>query len=399
MKLKYFLSICFIPFLSCISGEVIDNKVLPGSYSFENYIPFLKDKTVGVVANYASLVDDVHLVDTLINADFNIGIKTIFSPEHGFSGKYEAGNLIEKEGQELTSIEIVSLYGKNKKPQSKDLDGIDIMVFDLQDVGVRFYTYISTLHYVMQACAENKIPLIVLDRPNPHCSYVDGPLLADGFESFVGMHKVPVVYGMTIGEYALMINGEGWLGEVGQCDLKVVRNINFARDSYYEFPVKPSPNLPNMFSVYLYPSLCLFEGTVVSVGRGTDFPFQVYGHPDFQNCDFSFTPVSIPGVSINPKHKGEKCCGTDLRPVSVESVRLQKNIWLEYLLDSYNELGLGEGFFTNYFDLLAGTDKLRKDILAGKNNREIRESWQDGLIQFKKIREKYLLYKKKSTSR
>jgi uncharacterized protein YbbC (DUF1343 family) len=362
----------------------------------DKYLPLITGKNVAVVANHTSLVNDLHLVDTLNRLGLQSGsafrIKKVFSPEHGFSGYFDAGAQIDREDQLFSTLEIISLYGKNKKPTPEDLAGIDIVLFDLQDVGVRFFTYISTLHYVMQACAENDIPLIVLDRPNPHTHYIDGPILEKHYQSFIGMHPVPVVYGMTIGEYAHMINGEGWLGDTLSCDLEVIKVNHYTRKSFYTFPIKPSPNLPNMESVILYPSTCFFEGTIMSEGRGTPSPFQVFGHPDYPETDFSFTPVSTPGASIHPKLQNQVCYGLDLTSISIDSLRSTQELKIEYVVDAYKKMGERKDFFTDYFTLLAGTTMLQEMILQGRAIEEIRASWQPGLNAFKITREKYLLY-------
>jgi uncharacterized protein YbbC (DUF1343 family) len=397
MRLSHLFIVVIFPLISCASVKPVGEKeILPGIFQMDSILPILKGKSVGLVANQASQINGVHLVDTLIllgkTQNAGIKIKKIFSPEHGFSGVFEAGKIIENEEQEYDSIQIVSLYGKNRSPEYKDLDGIDIVVFDLQDVGVRFYTYISTLHYVMQACAKFGIPLIVLDRPNPHTHYVDGPVLEDKYKSFVGMHPVPIVYGMTIGEYAQMINGEGWLGEGLKCDLKIIPIANYKRFSVYNFPSKPSPNLPNMQSVILYPSLCLFEGTAMSVGRGTDFPFQVLGHPNYKNKVFSFKPHSKPGACLYPKFEDETCYGLDFTGISLDTLRKTTQINIHLLLNAYADLNIDDAFFTDYFKLLAGTDVLQKQIVEGFSEKEIRESWKPGLKKFMEIREKYLIY-------
>jgi uncharacterized protein YbbC (DUF1343 family) len=391
--------IYLLPFLifGCVQSQDVAQKIiLPGIYSTQVYLPLLNGKSVAVVANQASKIANKNIVDTLLSLSIgqnkSFKIETIFSPEHGFSGKFEAGAKVEFEKQDFDSIHFVSLYGDKFKPGKSDLAQIDVVVFDLQDVGVRFYTYLSTLHYVMQACAESGIPLILLDRPNPNAFYIDGPLLEGKFQSFVGLHPVPVVYGMTIGEYALMINGEGWLGNGLKCKLTVVPVENYSHNSKYTLPHKTSPNLQNMQSVYLYPSLCFFEGTVVSVGRGTDFPFQVVGHPDYSVKSFSFTPRSIEGVCKNPPLDGKKCYGIDLRNIPIDTLQTKGQIQLSYMLNMYKLLNKKEDFFNDYFDLLAGTDKLRKQILEQKSELEIRNSWKDDIEKFKKIRVKYLLY-------
>lgn len=388
-----FFYFILILFCSCLSGGALSlhsDRILPGANSTEEYISKIKYKRIGIVANHASTVGNSNLIDTLIA--LKIKVVRIFAPEHGFSGKSDAGAIVGNQLYGNTTIPVSSLYGKTKKPLKKDLSEIDMMVFDLQDVGVRFYTYISTLHYVMEACAEANIPLLLLDRPNPNGYFVDGPVLDTGFKSFVGMHPVPIVYGLTIGEYAKMINGEKWLDNGIFCNLAIIKCRNYTHNSFYEIPVSPSPNLTNVKAVNLYPSTALFEGTVVSEGRGTEAPFLIFGHPDFHDHSFSFIPEAKPGASINPKLKGNTCYGFDLRNVSVYKIRELKQINLTYLFTFYNDLQLGDKFFTPFFDKLAGSDKLRKMILEGKSEKQIRESWQAGIENYKKIRAKYLLY-------
>ncbi len=365
-------------------------EIRPAAELFSVYKSALEDKNVAVVANQASLVEDEHLVDFLLSKKINL-VK-IFSPEHGFRGKADAGEKV-KDGLDFkTKLPIVSLYGKHKKPYPEDLDKVDLVVFDLQDVGVRFYTYLSTLHYIMEACAENNIPLLVLDRPNPNAHYIDGPVLEDDCKSFVGLHPVPIVYGMTIGEYAQMINGEKWLNSGIQCDLTVIPCDNWTRNSIYKLPVKPSPNLPNYKSIQFYPSLCFFEGTVVSAARGTDFPFQAYGHPLLSRTKFEFKPKSIEGASKNPKFKEQVCGGEDLRLIDIESLREEKQLDLSFLLKAYSELNDKIQFFNSFFEKLAGSKQLRQQIIQGKSEIEIRDSWQDKLEEFKLVRKKYLIY-------
>jgi uncharacterized protein YbbC (DUF1343 family) len=363
---------------------------LPGAFSTIEYLKTLKNKKVGVVANFASVFHNTMLIDSLLAS--NITITKIFAPEHGFAGKADAGANIDNQVYGELKIPVVSIYGKSKKPTASDLSDIELMVFDLQDVGVRFYTYISTLHYVMEACAENNVPLLVLDRPNPNGYFVDGPVLDPKFNSFVGMHPVPIVYGLTIGEYAQMINGEKWLNKGIQCNLTVIKCLNYTHKSFYELPVSPSPNLKDIKAVALYPSTALFEGTVVSEGRGTDAPFLIIGHPDFSDHKFIFKPEPKPGASVNPKLNGKVCYGIDLREISVEQVRNNRQIYLDYLFTFYNDLKLKDQFFIPYFDKLAGSDQLRLMILDGKSKEEIRKSWQEGIEKYKKIRVKYLLY-------
>jgi uncharacterized protein YbbC (DUF1343 family) len=366
--------------------------IITGAERVAFYHPLLKDKKVALVVNQTSIVKDKHLVDTLLKLGVNIQV--IFAPEHGIRGKADAGEIISDTKDSKTGLPVISLYGKKKKPLAEDLRNVDVILFDIQDVGVRFYTYISTLHYVMEACAENNLPLILLDRPNPNAYFVDGPMLDPAFKSFIGMHPVPVVYGMTIGEYAQMINGEGWLTNQPTCKLTVIDCKNYTHDSYYELPVKPSPNLPNIRSVLLYPSTCFFEGTTLSLGRGTEKQFQVIGHPKISSA-YSFTPMPNEGAK-DPPLNGQKCYGTDLSNVTTGSIIQSKKIDLSYLLEYYKKMtDLNEKFFldNNFIDKLAGSDQLRKQILAGKNEQEIKETWKPGLEAFHKIRAKYLIYK------
>ena len=366
--------------------------IITGAERVAFYHPLLKDKKVALVVNQTSIVKDKHLVDTLLKLGVNIQV--IFAPEHGIRGKADAGEIISDTKDSKTGLPVISLYGKKKKPLAEDLRNVDVILFDIQDVGVRFYTYISTLHYVMEACAENNLPLILLDRPNPNAYFVDGPMLDPAYKSFIGMHPVPVVYGMTIGEYAQMINGEGWLTNKATCKLTVIDCKNYTHDSYYELPVKPSPNLPNIRSVLLYPSTCFFEGTTLSLGRGTENQFQVIGHPKIKS-EYSFTPMPNEGAK-DPPLNGQKCYGTDLSNVTTGSIIQSKKIDLSYLLEYYKKMtDLNEKFFldNNFIDKLAGSDQLRKQILAGKNEQEIKETWKPGLEVFHKIRAKYLIYK------
>lgn len=352
----------------------------------------VKKMVVAAVVNQTSRVGDNHLIDSLLAVGGQV--KTIFAPEHGFRGTADAGEKIKDGKDSKTGLPIISLYGKHKKPTAEDLQGIDAVIFDIQDVGARFYTYISTMTYVMEACAENGKKFIVFDRPNPNGHYVDGPVLENGFESFVGLHQIPVVHGMTIGEYAKMVNSEGWLENGIQCDLEVIKCENYDHNTPYNLPVKPSPNLPNQTSIYLYPSLCFFEGTVVSVGRGTDFPFQIFGHPDFSMGSFQFTPKPTLGAKY-PKLDGKQCFGSNLSRIPLADLRKQNKLNLNYLLGIYKILKTGKEPFFNknlFFDKLAGTDKLRKQIKAGLSEEEIRATWQADLEAFKKMRKKYLLY-------
>ena len=352
------------------------------------YIPLLKEKKVGIVAHQASVISSakntIHLVDLLRKK--NISIQKIFAPEHGFRGTADAGEKIENQIDSKTQLPIISLYGKNRKPSKEQLKGIEIMVFDLQDVGVRFYTYLSTLHNVMEACAENNIPLIVLDRPNPNTHYIDGPVLNLEHKSFVGMHPVPIVYGMTIGEYAQMINGEKWLANSIKCDLTIIPLKNYTHQTTYELTIRPSPNLPNKQSIALYPSLCLLEPTRVSIGRGTDLQFQVYGHPGFPKTDFSYVPKSNFG-SKNPKHKGQICYGENLTTINPPS-----KIELKWLMNAYSDFPEKDSFFLKGFERISGVSNLKKQLIGGASEKTIRNSWTDDLNKFKKTRIKYLLY-------
>lgn len=358
-----------------------------GADQIANYKQTLQHKNLAVVANQASRVGQRHLVDSLLQMDLQV--KYILCPEHGFRGDAEAGAKIADGVDAQTGIPIISLYGNNKKPKPDQLPNVETLIFDLQDVGCRFYTYISTLHYVMEYCAENNVQLIVLDRPNPNAGYVDGPVLEPKYKSFVGMHPgVPIVYGMTIGEYALMINGEGWLLDGKQCPLHVVPLLHYTHDSSYSLPVPPSPNLRTDQAIALYPSLCLFEGTNVSVGRGTDCPFEIIGRPSYRNHTFSFVPHPIPGVSDNPLHNGKLCYGIDLC-----SVQPQKSFDLTYLIEMYRNSDKNTFFLkSNFFEKLAGTASLRKQLQQGSSPEQIRQSWAAGLDKFKVIRQKYLLY-------
>jgi uncharacterized protein YbbC (DUF1343 family) len=383
--LIHFLTFCLV-LASTIVGYSQEIRV--GAEQAQIYLPLLQGKKVGVVGNQTSILPNSkqqHLVDFLL--ENKIEVVKVFVPEHGFRGTADAGEKVNNSIDSKTGLPIVSLYGTNKKPSPEQLKDLDVLVFDLQDVGVRFFTYISTLHYVMEASAEQGKSLIVLDRPNPNGNYVDGPMLKKGFESFVGMHPIPIVHGLSIGELAQMINGEKWLKGGLKAKLTVVPVANWNHATPYELPVKPSPNLPNALSIRLYPSTCLFEGTVVSLGRGTYFPFQVYGYPDASFGDFTFTPVSIDGMSKTPPHQDKLCYGRDLRRES-----FAKPFTLSYLLEAYGRSGMKEKFFNSYFNTLVGTDELKKQILAGKTESEIRETWQQGLTDYAQLRKKYLLY-------
>ncbi len=367
------------------TNNLSQNPIRVGAAVFEEYLPWLEGKNVAMVVNQTSMVGNEHLVDILLAKQQKI--KKIFTPEHGFRGQADAGEKINNSTDTKTGLPLLSLYGKDKKPTASQLAAIEVIIFDIQDVGARFYTYISTMHYVMEACAENNKLLIILDRPNPNGHYVDGCVLDPAFQSFVGMHPIPIVHGLTVGELALLINGEKWLAGGKTCNLKVVKCQNYTHQRTYELPVRPSPNLPNALSISLYPSLCLFEGTVVSVGRGTDFPFQVVGHPDYPKQTFSFTPVSKAGAT-QPPYQNQVCYGTDFR---------QGNDWqspfsLQSLLHYYTNAKDKKNFFNDFFTKLVGNQQLRQQIEQGMTEAEIRKTWQPALEKYKELRKKYLLY-------
>ena len=394
-KSTYLLTILlFFVFFSCKSSHKdtqktvvkteIKAKILPGAYQFDAYLPYLKGKNVAIVGNQTSEVAGTHLVDTL--RALHINIVKVFAPEHGFRGQASAGEQVADAKDIKTGLPIISLYGKHKKPTPEDLADVDVVVFDIQDVGARFYTYLSTLHYVMEAVAENHKQMLVLDRPNPNADYIDGPVMEPEFTSFVGLHPVPIVYAMTIGEYARMINGEHWLKNGVSADMRVIKIKHYKHGDVYRLPVKPSPNLPNYQAVRLYPSLCLFEGTHISVGRGTDFQFQVYGAPDLPKTDFSFIPHPNAG-SKWPMHQNKQCYGKDLRKATPPT-----QIYLGWLIEAYQNYTKKEAFFNKFFVKLAGTQQLQKDIENGLPAKEIKAKWQKGIEQFKQVRRKYLLY-------
>lgn len=362
-----------------------------GANRTDFYLPILNGKRVAIVANQTSMIDlnseSLHLVDFL-NASKSVNVIKVFAPEHGFRGTADAGEVVKDGIDTKTGIPIVSLYGKNKKPSSQQLDNIDIVIFDIQDVGARFYTYISSLHYVMEACAEANIPVLVLDRPNPNGHYVDGPILEKTHQSFVGMHPIPVVHGMTIGEYARMINGEGWLNDGIKCDLTVVEMLNYDRKMTYSLPIKPSPNLPNDQAINLYPSLCFFEGTNVNAGRGTSKQFQIYGSPYLDKTVYNFKYIPLPNEGAKyPKHDNVLCYGEDLS----DRERLGQ-LNLSYLIRAYQNSIDQSKFFNDFFTKLAGTEVLREQIENGKSESQIRDTWAEGLSKFKKLRLPYLLY-------
>lgn len=391
--IRFVIFALFLTF-SCQSPSAQENQsqrdlvILPGAYQMDEYLPVLSGKRVGLVVNHTSEVQGTHLIDTLLSR--NIQVTKLFTPEHGLRGDEDAGKKIESTIDLRTGLPIISLYGDNKKPTPEQIEDIDILVFDIQDVGARFYTYISTLTYCLEASAENNKPFLLLDRPNPNGHYVDGPVLKSGFESFVGMHHVPIVYGMTEGEYAKMLIGEGWINSPASANLTVIKNQNYDHNSMYDLPVKPSPNLPNLQSILLYPSLCLFEGTDVSIGRGTSKQFQVVGAPYFKKGNYSFTPTPGPG-SQNPKNKGVECYGFDFSQTDPNTLWQQKSINLDYLIQFYQASNQDE-YFNNFFDKLAGNSDLRQKIRDGLTAEEIKQSWQADLDEFKEIRKKYLMY-------
>lgn len=383
----WFIGILLMPVLQAATTQ---GPLVLGAERMDVITRLLNDKQVGLVINQTSILEkqQKHLLDALVEK--GIQVKKVFAPEHGFRGTADAGEEVKDSRDLKTGIPIVSIYGKNKKPTAEQLNGLDVIVFDIQDVGARFYTYISTMHYIMEACAENDVEFIVLDRPNPN-DFVDGPIRQKGFESFVGVDPIPLLHGLTVGELAWMINSEGWLkSSPDSCKLHIVKMENWKHGDPYWLPVKPSPNLPNDQSIRLYPSLCFFEATNVSVGRGTYYPFQVIGYPDRKYGDFAFTPVSLPGFDTNPLQKDKKCYGIDLREYPFEG-----GLTLRFFLDFYNKAGNEQAFFFSrpqWFDLLAGTKELRYQIVRGLTEEEIRESWQPELDKYKQMRKKYLLY-------
>jgi uncharacterized protein YbbC (DUF1343 family) len=384
----FFIAFCLLTVTcSAQNGPKSTAPIQTGAMQMPLYLPALQGKRVGMVVNHTSTIGKTHLVDTLRTQ--GITIKTIFAPEHGFRGQATDGEEIASGRDPRTGIQITSLYGNNRKPTPQQMDSLDVLIFDIQDVGTRFYTYISTMHYVMEACAETNKPLIILDRPNPNGHYVDGPVLDMKFKSFVGMHPIPTVHGLTIGELARMINGQGWLAGSKTCPLTVVPVKNYTHQTPYELPIAPSPNLPNQQAILLYPSICFFEGTVVSIGRGTDKQFQVIGSPYTKYGPYEFTPVDKPGA-MNPPQEGKLCYGLDLSKATVS----RQGIMMNYFVDFYNRATDKDKFFlaTNYIDKLYGSDQLRLQLKAGVSETKIRQSWQPALDGYKEMRKKYLLY-------
>lgn len=388
-ELKVLLKYCLLILLLVLPVLLAAQpNVVVGAERTDLYFHLCQNKKIGLVVNHTSLINHTHLVDSLLLSGFNI--QTIFSPEHGFRGETAAGDAVKNSIDPKTNLKICSLYGVNKKPSKTQLSNVDIVIFDLQDVGTRFYTYISTLAYVMEACQELNIPLVVLDRPNPNASFIDGPTLHKDYASFVGMYRIPAVYGMTIGEYALMVNGEHWLPNSSkQLNLTVIPLLNYTHKTKYKLPVNPSPNLPNMNAVKLYPSLCFFEGTCMSVGRGTNTPFEVIGYPDIDDGEISFTPKSVTAAP-NPKLMNQLCYGYAFD--YDKDTEFQDKINVDIIIKCYNKLKDKSTFFIPFFDKLAGTDQLRTQIEAGLTEEQIRSSWQNDINDFLLIRKKYLLY-------
>ena len=373
--------------LASLSAPAQD-RIETGAEQTGRYLPLLEGRRVGIMTNHTGTVGRTHLVDTL--RSLGVDIRVVFAPEHGFRGQADAGESVASYRDRKTGINVVSVYGSTKRPPDSIMQRLDVLLFDIQDVGLRYYTYLSSMHYLMEACAANGKQLIVLDRPNPNGFYVDGPVLEAKHRSFVGMHPIPVVHGMTLGELARMIDGEGWLRDGLRCKLTVIPCRGYTHRSRYRLPTAPSPNLPNMRAVYLYPSLFFFEGTPVSLGRGTDFPFQAYGHPELQG-DFSFTPRSNAGAK-NPPLKDKLCHGVDLRTSPSDERIWEREVDLGYVIDCYRQLNLGEKFFTPMFDRLTGTDYVRQMILQGAGADRIKASWADDVERFKQTRKPYLLY-------
>ncbi len=387
-KILFFLILSIYSFAQ---QSAINKALVVGANQTEKYVYKLNNKSIGIVANQTSVILNEdgsysHLIDSLLKLKINI--KRVFAPEHGFRGDADAGEYVKNGSDKKTGLPIISLYGKNKKPALNYLKDIDIMIFDIQDVGVRFYTYISTLHYIMEACAEQKIPLIILDRPNPNGDYIDGPVLDMKYKSFVGMHPVPIVHGMTVGEYAKMINGESWLSDELHCDLTVIKVTNYSHSTVYEPPIPPSPNLPNYKSIRLYPSLCLFEGTSISVGRGTDDQFQVYGSPELNPIiyKYQFKPLPNKGAKF-PKHQNKLCFGENLK-----NSKINKGIQLNFILKAYENSKNKSQFFNDFFIKLSGDNTLMNNIKIGFKELDIKKKWSKTIKSYSKMRQFYLLY-------
>lgn len=387
--MKRFLLLALLLCSASLCCRAQQERPIPGDEQTEEYFPLLKGKRIAVFSNHTGMVGDRHLLDILVENRFDV--VAIFSPEHGFRGSADAGEHVSNSADPKTGVPILSLYdGKERKPSRASMQKFDLLVMDIQDVGLRFYTYYITMCRLMDACAEHGKQMLILDRPNPNGHYVDGPILDMKYRSGVGGLPIPVVHGMTLGELARMVNGEGWLPGARKCDLTVIPCRNYTHQTRYRLPIPPSPNLPDMKSVYLYPSTCLFEGTQVSLGRGTARPFQVYGHPDMTGCSYSFTPRSLPGAK-NPPLLGKLCHGVDLSGMSDEEI-WKRGLDLSHLIDAYRNLKSGDRFFTSYFELLIGRDYVRKMIKAGKSAEEIKAMWSEDVAKFKAQRKPYLLY-------
>ena len=397
MKRLSFACLIVLIFVTCGRGVHVSNAssslpkeialqkgVVIGAAQLDLLLPKLKDKRVALVVNHTSLIGKTHLADTLKSR--GITIVKIFGPEHGFRGTAADGEHVNDSIDFKTGIPVVSLYGKNRKPTAKQFSNVDVVIFDIQDVGARFYTYIGTMHYVMETCAETNKKLIILDRPNPN-AFVDGPMNEKPLQSFVALHAIPIAHGLTVGELAQMINGEEWLANKLKCEIEIITLKNWQHSDDYILPVKPSPNLPNNQAVKMYPFICLFEGTVISLGRGTPFPFQVLGNPELKNMPFQFTPQTIKGVAVNPPHENKLCYGIDLR-----NAPIKRKIDLKYLFEMYKAYPDKEKFFLPYFDILAGNTTLKQQIKDGLTEEQIRESWKKDLIAYTEMRKKYLLY-------
>jgi uncharacterized protein YbbC (DUF1343 family) len=373
--------------LFCLTS--LQAKVIVGAESTAEYFPLLKNKRVGIFTNHTGIIGNEHLVDVLKREGFRVAV--IFSPEHGFRGNADAGEKVGNETDAKTGIPIYSLYKNSTgKPDKQIMSEIDLLITDIQDVGLRFYTYYISMYKLMDACADNSKPMLILDRPNPNGFYTDGPILDMKYKSGVGYLPIPVVHGMTLGELAQMINGEKWLPQGKTCKLQIIKCKNYSHKTKYRLPIPPSPNLPNMKSIYLYPSTCLFEGTSVSLGRGTAFPFQVYGSPEMKDCDFSFIPRSIPGAK-NPPFLNQECYGVDLRNIPDETI-WKEGFNLQYIIDAYNNLQIGEKFFTPFFEKLIGSDYVKRMIMEGKTAEEIKAQWRPDVDKFKIRQKSYLLY-------
>lgn len=383
--LRFAVCWCIYFIFSIHAPAQTKSKIITGAQQLDVLLPKLKAQRVALLVNHTSTIGITHLVDTLLKS--GITIQKILAPEHGFRGTADAGETVKDGVDSKTQLPVVSLYGNNKKPTAQQLSDVDVVIFDLQDVGIRYYTYIGSMHYLMEGCAENNVKLIILDRPNPNGSYVDGPILDMSLKSFVGMHPVPIVHGLTVGEYAHMINGQGWLEGKKQCQVEVVKMKNYMHKTPYSLPVKPSPNITNDQTVALYPSTCLFEGTTLSVGRGTQHPFEWIGHPDLKNQPFQFTPVSIEGMSKNPPHENKVCYG-----INLEKEKVKKEVSLKYIIDLYQQFPDKEKFFIPFFDKLAGNKLVREQIKNGMTEAQIKATWKKDLDNFKKTRAKYLLY-------